>query len=377
VMKKSNNMSFISMTAIINKLHMLLIVSSSLLVFILPFSGCISSSNSDVSSGDTTITASVETVTEIPQSPVMKMKGAPAVTYISGSPTIPLYHGEIPNSLPSSTEETSTGKDTTLVYKNISLPTLSIYLPDPDASTGAAVIYCPGGGYSEVQYGGGIKLAKELIKHGIAVFILKYRLPNDSIMQDKSIGPLQDGQQAVKIIRQRAEQWGIDPDKIGIMGYSAGGHLASAVGTHFNNSYIPNEERISLRPDFVILISSVISMQSNFTHMGSRDNLLGENPGTDLIDLFSNELHITKDTPPTWLIHAKDDTIVSVENSIRMYEGLIENKIFAEMDLYPTGFHSLVWNMSSDEWMEPLYEWMTEIGILPSPQSDLQQTNVL
>jgi acetyl esterase/lipase len=359
--EKVNSESPASLKAIIYHLHILQIAAYAFIIPLFLLSGCLDSSKPDVLSGFT-----AETGSGAPKAPPVKLKFNPEVMYISGAPTIPLYNGEIPNSIPNAMKETSIGKDTTLVYKNTSRPTLSIYLPDPHISTGAAVIYCPGGGYSEVQYGSGIRIAKELVKHGIAAFILKYRLPSDSIMLDKSIGPLQDGQQAIKIIRQRASEWGIDPAKIGIMGFSAGGHLASAAGTHFNKAYIPDEEKISLRPDFVILISSVISMDENITHMGSRECLLGETPGADLVALFSNEMHVTEDTPPTWLIHAKDDTCVSVENSIRMYDGLIKNNILSEMDLYSVGNHCLVWNLSADEWMEPLYEWMSGIGMLPS-----------
>lgn len=281
-------------------------------------------------------------------------------------PTISLYDDEIPNSIDSDLEETSSGEGTSLICYNVSVPTLSVYLPPPDKSKGAAVIYCPGGGYTESQYGNGILIAREFNKQGIAFFILKYRLPSDSIMQDKTIGPLQDAQQAIKIVRERAEQWGIDQSKIGIMGYSAGGHLAATAGTHFDKSYIPNEENTDLRPDFMILVSSVISMDEEITHQGTRKSLLGDDPEEDIVQLFSDELQITEDTPPAWMIHAGDDQTVSVENSLRFYEGSIDNAVLSELDLYSTGYHSLFWYLSADEWMEDLLEWMSGIGIMAS-----------
>jgi len=278
---------------------------------------------------------------------------------------IPLYEGKIPNSLPYMTAETSSGSGAGLIYMNVSFPTLTVYLPDERIATGVAVIYCPGGGYSQVQYGGGTTIAESLMDRGIAVFLLKYRLPSDLIMEDKSIGPLQDAQQAIKIVRQNAEAWNIDTDKIGIMGFSAGGHMASTAGTHFKISSIPNKENISLRPDFMILISSVISMDEEITHSGSRICLLGENPDEYLVDSFSNEKQVTKDTPPAWLLHSEADTIVSVENSILFNEALKLKSVPSELDLYPDGNHSLIWYLPSDEWPDPLIEWMEDIGVLP------------
>jgi acetyl esterase/lipase len=342
---------------ILNQSPTLCILIIALIISLISFPGC---SSSDDSSDDAAQGSSVYTA-DSSGSSSLAMQWTPG-DLLDGT-TVSLYEDEIPNSISCDTEETTTGTGTSLVCYNVSVPTLTIYLPPPDLANGAAVIYCPGGGYSQVQYGGGISIAEEFNEQGIACFILKYRLPSDSTMEDKTIGPLQDAQQAIKIVRQRAEEWGIDPDKIGIMGYSAGGHLASTAGTHFNKSCIPNEENTDLRPDFMILVSSVISMDEDITHQGSRDSLLGEDPEEDLVESFSNELHITKDTPPAWIIHAQDDTTVSVENSIRFYEGLTDNSIPGELDLYPTGWHSVFWNLSADERMNLLLEWMSEIGI--------------
>jgi acetyl esterase/lipase len=251
-----------------------------------------------------------------------------------------------------------------LGFRNISQPTLNIYLPERSKATGAAVIICPGGGYGMESYRlEGTNIAEAYQRRGIAAFILKYRLPSDSIMPDKSIGPLQDAQQAIKIVRERAAEWGINPSKIGIMGFSAGGHLASTAGTHFDKSYIPNPKNTSLRPDFLVLIYPVISMKDGMTHGGSRSNLLGKIPTEDQILLFSNELQVNAQTPPTWLTHTGDDTVVPVENSIRFYQELIRNKVPTEMHLYPKGNHGFILYMNPDEWMLPLFEWMNKSGI--------------
>ncbi|MEI6138887.1 MAG: alpha/beta hydrolase [Mariniphaga sp.] len=279
---------------------------------------------------------------------------------LNAQQTIPLYKGEIPNSIPNSMKEIKMENNETLVgYRSISEPTLAVYLPEASKTSGAAVIICPGGGYGMESYRlEGTIIANAFLQKGIAAFILKYRLPSDSIMKDKSIGSLQDAQQAIKTVRERAKEWNIDPGKIGIMGFSAGGHLASTAGTHFEKAYIPNSENTSLRPDFLILIYPVISMTDGLTHGGSRKNLLGPSPSFDQINLFSNELQVNEKTPPTWLTHTGDDSVVPVDNSIRFYQALVHNKVPAEMHLYPSGNHGFVLKKPTDEWMEPLFKWI-------------------
>ena len=273
---------------------------------------------------------------------------------------IPLYTAVIPNSKPYPMKEVTMERDGLLIgYRNIAAPTLAVYLPDQQIATGAAVIICPGGGYGMESYRlEGTNIAEAFNRKGIAAFILKYRLPSDSIMIDKSTGPLQDAQQAIKTVRQHAAEWKLDSAKIGIMGFSAGGHLASTAGTHFDKSYIPNDEKISLRPSFMILVYPVISMSDELTHKGSRENLLGKSPEAEQIALFSNELHVNPNTPPTWLTHTGDDKVVPVDNSIRFYQELIRNNVKAEMHLYPTGNHGFVLSLPTDEWMKPLFDWM-------------------
>ncbi|GAA5219786.1 hypothetical protein GCM10025777_04160 [Membranihabitans marinus] len=275
-----------------------------------------------------------------------------------GQEILPLYNSVIPNSKPNDVVEEELKRDDAFFgYKNVTIPNIALYKPDnPD---GRAVIICPGGGYGMESYLlEGIRIAESMTKQGITAFILKYRLPNKLTMVNTAIGPLQDAQQAIKMVRENAEKWNIHPDKIGMMGFSAGGHLASTAGTHFQKSYIDNPNNTSLRPDFMILVYPVISMQDSLTHMGSRNNLLGKNPDRETIELFSNELQVNASTPTTWITHTGDDTVVDVENSIQFYQRLIRHGIEAEMHLYPTGNHGFVLSMDIEDWMPSIYKWL-------------------
>ena len=287
--------------------------------------------------------------------------------HLTAQQVIPLYSGAIPNSTNYAMKEIRMVRDGKFLgFRNTSKPTLEIFLPEKSIATGAAVVICPGGGYGMVCYPNeGIQIAETCQKKGIAAFVLKYRLPSDSIMIDKSVGPLQDAQQAIKTVRQRAAEWNINPSKVGIMGFSAGGHLASTAGTHFEKSYIPNPENISVRPDFMVLIYPVISMEDGLTHKGSHNNLIGENPSQEQVDRFTNYKQINANTPPTWITHTGDDKVVPVENSIRFYQELIRNKVPAEMHLYPKGNHGFVLSMKPEEWMAPLFDWMKKSEIIP------------
>lgn len=278
---------------------------------------------------------------------------------------IPLYRGAIPNSLPHSVEEIVEKKDGQVsVFRGSTNPTLEIFLPKNADKAPPAVVICPGGGYSaQVYHKEGTDIAKTFNEQGIAAFVLKYRIPNDATMKDKSIGALQDAQQAIKWVRDHSSEWKVDPEKIGIMGFSAGGHLAATAGTHFTKSYIPNPEGTSLRPDFVILVYPVISMREEITHSGSRKNLLGDTPNDSQVKLFSNELQVTGETPPTWLTHAGDDKAVPVANSIRFYNALIDHGVPAEMHLYPAGGHGFVLKSPAEAWMQQVFDWMKRSGI--------------
>ena len=188
---------------------------------------------------------------------------------------IPLYKDNIPNSKPAKDEEKSEQSNGLLIISKISKPTLSIFLPPKEKANGAAIIIYPGGGYGVVAAGHeGTDIAKKFNEIGVTAFVVKYRIPNSETMVNPEIGPLQDAQQAIKVVREGAKEYNIDPNKIGIIGFSAGGHLASTAGTHFDKAVITNTNNTSLRPDFMLLIYPVISFADSIAHIGSRNNLI-------------------------------------------------------------------------------------------------------
>jgi acetyl esterase/lipase len=275
---------------------------------------------------------------------------------------IPLYSGPIPNSKASDVNEV---KRADQVVSHVVQPTLTIFLPPKEKATGVAVIVCPGGGYETlVMKREGFDIAEAFNKMGVAAFVLKYRLPSEKTMIDPSIGPLQDAQQALKTIRQRAPEWGVDRKRIGIMGFSAGGHLAATAGTHFQQPVIDNPEMTSLRPDFMILVYPVISLSAEIGSEKTRKNLLGVSPKPDQIRLYSNELHVDKITPPTFLTHAGDDAKVSVKNSLVFYEALLQNGIPADLHLYTKGEHGFPNTPTFDEWFGRIRHWLMDSGLL-------------
>jgi acetyl esterase/lipase len=244
-------------------------------------------------------------------------------------------------------------------------PTITAFFPPKEIAIGTAIIIFPGGAYGGLVFDAeGAKIAEAFVKKGVAAFVVKYRLPNATTMRDKSMGPLMDAQQAIKMVRQHARQWNIDSNKIGVIGYSAGGHLASTLGIHYATSYIPNEEHVNLRPDFMILVYPVISMEASLTHAGSRINLLGTAPSLHSIVFFSNEKQVTSDTPPTYLTQAGDDRVVSVDNSIAFYKALQRNLVDAELHLYPKGDHGFTQRLPEKEWLDPMLSFLQREGFL-------------
>lgn len=276
---------------------------------------------------------------------------------------VALYPGKVPNSKPVANREASVTRDNVTRIEKVTVPTLKIY--KPGNPNGRSVIICPGGGYSILAFDKeGTRVAEEMNKWGVTAFVLKYRLPSDSFNIDKSLAPLQDAQQAIRYVRTNAKQLAIQPDQIGIMGFSAGGHLASTAATHFNRKADGgNQDTTSVRPDFAILIYPVISFDSTITHKGSRNNLVGASATTDQIAVFSNELQVSTGTPPTFLVHAGDDAAVPVENSIRFYQACVKNKVPAEMHLYPKGGHGFGMNnkTTADSWMDRLANWLNTL----------------
>lgn len=288
---------------------------------------------------------------------------------VNAQNVIPLYTGQVPNATESAEQEvTEVIKVNQIRYSKVTRPTLEIHLPEKSKANGAAIIIIPGGGYGIVSYTNeGTDIATVFNKMGVAAFILKYRLPSAKTMADMTIGPLQDAQQAIKTVRMRAKEWGVDTSKVGVIGFSAGGHLASTAGTHFTKAIVENKEQTNLRPDYMILVYPVISLTKELMHKGSRDNLIGSNPTAKLTDLFSNELQVTDRTPPTLLIHAGDDKTVKVSNSLKFYEALLKHNVPAEMHIYPKGGHGFGINNKTtpDKWIERVENWLTAGRIIP------------
>jgi len=255
--------------------------------------------------------------------------------------------------------------------RNIQDPTITVYLPEKEEATGAAVVICPGGGYwlLAIEHEGH-DVARWFNEFGVAGIVLKNRLPTSDNITNKSEVAMTDAMRAVRIARARAEDWNIEIDKIGIMGFSAGGHLASTVGTHFDYGVLDSPDPMqhySSRPDFMILIYPVINMYEEFMHSGSMRNLLGKNPSRDQMLRFSNDLMVTEDTPPTILIHSTDDSGVPVANSIKFYEALKKHDVSAELHIFNSGRHG--YGLGRDDgtshnlWPEICEAWMHDMII--------------
>lgn len=277
---------------------------------------------------------------------------------------IKLWPDSVPNSkkAPANYVEKTENNRTSMVTDPVLIP----YLADKSKANGTAIIICPGGGYSRLAMDiEGVDVAKKFNEIGITAFILKYRLPSDLIMVDKSIGPLQDAQRSLQLVRQRATEFGIDPTRVGIIGFSAGGHLASTAGTHFYNSVIERKDTVSIRPDFMMLLYPVISF-GEMAHKGSMHNLLGENPTQEQIDQYSNEKQVKATTPITFIVQAEDDKAVPVQNSLMFYYALLANKIPAEMHIYPKGGHGFGLNnkTTKDRWFDSATNWLDANGLL-------------
>ena len=277
---------------------------------------------------------------------------------------MPLYADKIPNSKTAKNPETTeTRANGTRFISRTAIPTLTVFIPKKP--NGKAVIICPGGGYRGVAIDHeGFQVAKALNEAGVAAFVLKYRTPNDTTCVDKSLAPLQDAQQAIRLVRQNAKKWQINPTKVGIMGFSAGGHLASSAATHFSKNADPSvSDTTSVKPNFAILGYPVINLTDSLMHKGSRDNLLGKKPTAEQIQLYSNDLQVTPQSPPTFLVHAADDKTVKVENSIAYYMACLKNGVPVEMHLYPKGGHGFGMNNSTteDKWFERLLNWLKNL----------------
>lgn len=276
-----------------------------------------------------------------------------------------LYPEKVPNSKPAPADYVE--KNNNGWITNVTQPTLTVFLPDSSKANGTAIIVIPGGAYAGLAYNHeGIAVAQKFAEQGVTAFLLKYRLPSDLIMIDRSIGPLQDAQRAIQIVRERASEWKIDPNKVGVIGFSAGGHLASTLGTHYKQAVIDNKANTNLRPDFMALIYPVITM-GELTHQGSKENLIGKDASQEQVNLYSNEKQVDATTPVTFLVQAGDDNVVPIQNSLMMYEAIIKAGGKAEMQLYQAGGHGFGLNnrTTSDKWFDHCINWLKENKFLP------------
>ncbi|MBP8789859.1 MAG: alpha/beta hydrolase [Breznakibacter sp.] len=278
---------------------------------------------------------------------------------------IDLYpKGRMPNTIATEIAEKWDSTDI-LRISQVTNPNIAVFLPSPKNATGEAIVIYPGGGYSILAYDWeGTDIAKYWNAKGVAAIVLKYRLPDMANHRESWQYPLLDAQRALRMVRFHAKEWNIHPDKVGIMGFSAGGHLASSLCTH-NDLGNPNStdpvEQISCIPDFAMLIYPVISFTEPYQHAGSHKNLLGENPDPAQSLFFSSEMQVTSQTPPTILIHASDDTGVPVENSIAYYRALLKHNIPAELHIYPYGQHGFGLAIGKgylSSWPERCYDWL-------------------
>lgn len=269
--------------------------------------------------------------------------------HVYAQKTIPLYTGSIPNSIVSDVKEYSKGEDVQIF--DVTVPTLTVHLPKSSKQKNktAAVIICPGGGYGSLYINReGNDMAKAFAARGVAAFVLKYRLPSDKTMNDRTVGPLQDAQQAIQLIRERAKEFNVDTGKVGIMGFSAGGHLAASAGVLYENA--------GLRPDFMILIYPVITMDTTVGHKGSTFNLLGNSASEENIKKFSLEQHVKKETPPTFITVASNDFLLS--NTILFCAALANKSVLFESHIYSTGGHGYLKYPAFADWTRLVFDWM-------------------
>ena len=275
----------------------------------------------------------------------------------------PLYK-KIPNYIDAPDEESS-AVDGVLRISNVSIPGYIFFSAGTDVLK-ACVVICPGGGYrilaSEHE---GTDVAKYFNSIGMHALVLKYRIPSDEHQPDKKIAPLQDAQRAVQLVRKHAKEWKVDPNKVGIMGFSAGGHLASSLAVHYDDIKIKENSKLSVRPDFQILGYPVISF-SKFSHVGSRKNLLGKDSTESMMNYFSNEMHVNSNTPIAFLVHAKDDKVVPIENSHLYVDALKSNGVEAELFVYETGGHGfgMINKTSPESWINAMKAWLQKNKII-------------
>lgn len=281
----------------------------------------------------------------------------------------PLYDGGVvPGSIPTNIQNDTlsgkswiTGLDTTIIKPRTIMPTLTLFAPAKGKANGTVVIVCSGGSYRNVADSQeGIPAAQKLAEAGITAFVLHYRVPRGDLMVNKTTGPPQDVQRAIQYVREHASTYHIKKDRLGVMGFSAGGHLVSTVGTHPEDIYIDNPKQIDLKPNFMVLIYPVISFADSLTHELSRKNLIGPDINPEKVEKYSNELHVNINTPPTFIVHAVDDEVVKVENTLYFYAALKQAQVSSDIFLYAKGGHGFgIQNETvQSQWIEPCINWI-------------------
>jgi len=275
---------------------------------------------------------------------------------------IPLYSHGIPNYKEVVNKQSAAkGADGIERISKVSVPTYRFFPASTGKDPKTCVVICPGGGYRILASSHeGYDIAAKFNEIGVSALVLYYRLPEDSAQVEKKYAPLQDAQAALALVRENAAKWNVDPNKVGIMGFSAGGHLAATASTHFTKDYTGILPGVNIRPDFSILLYPVISVRS-FGHGGSSQNLLGKNPSEEDLHLFSNEEQVTPQTPKAFLVHAADDNAVPLKNSLLYAEKLTANKVPVDLHVYAKGGHGFGLNnktTSGDLWFDRLISWM-------------------
>jgi acetyl esterase/lipase len=255
----------------------------------------------------------------------------------------------------------------------VGTPGMYTFVVPQSENKGTAVLICPGGGYERISYiYNGFNLAKWYNSIGISAFVLVYRLPHQTDLQKKQLAPLQDAQRAIRLIRSNAVKWNIKPDKVGVMGISAGGHVAGMLGTQTEDASAIKDtlDVISYRPDFLVLLSPVTTM-GKYAHPGSKKYFIGADSTKEMIEKFSNELQVSSFTPPAFIIHALNDSTVKMQNSLQFYQAMIEKKINASIHIFPQGGHGIRLDDnpgSTDLWMNLLEAWLKEMRfVIPFP----------
>ncbi len=286
----------------------------------------------------------------------------PSVPEAAFVQTVPLYASTAPDALP-----LIPGTAAYLASQATWLPDLTVYVPAQDSATGAAVIVCPGGGYDHLAVDiEGNEVARYLARQGITAAVLRYRMPNSLLQADPSVAPLLDAQQAMRLMRRNASRWHLRPDRVGMMGFSAGGHVSATAGTRWTSPRPENMGSESIRPDFLALVYPLISMTDSLMHSGSRMCLLGSQPSPALIQRFSADQQVTSASPPAFIVHAEDDVYVPVANSRAFYRACLRNGVPAELRIYAAGNHNFGLHIpgTTTPWPTRFLAWMQSKGLL-------------